>query len=122
MRTLSEDVEMAEWNGHKHEEVPTSDRWVYLVQYTSGSEAWNCTSTDAMILYSLTYSYKAYIQSQGRIDRLDTCYMKLYYYIYVSDLWIDHQIRAALAQKRSFNEREALISYDSPWRAGKSAG
>ena len=106
LRTLSSDVSVAEWNGHRKDPIPVSDRWVYLVQYTSGSEGWNCIETDSMILYSLTYSYKNFIQSQGRIDRIDTAFIKLYYYILISSAPIDIAVRKALEQKKSFNERE----------------
>ena len=34
--------EIAEWNGRVHQEIPDSDKWVYLVQYTAGCEGWNC--------------------------------------------------------------------------------
>jgi superfamily II DNA or RNA helicase len=114
LRTLNNEITVAEWNGHRKEEVPKTVRWVYLVQYTAGAEGWNCTETDAMILYSLTYSYKNYIQAQGRIDRIDTKFTDLYYYILASSAPIDVSIKQALDGKKSFNERDAIKKWQYP--------
>jgi hypothetical protein len=78
------------------------------VQYAAGSEGWNCTETDAMVFYSLTYSYKMFAQSMGRIDRLNTPFSLLHYYIFLSNSIIDKLIWKSLSQKESFNEASAL--------------
>jgi hypothetical protein len=108
LRKLSDVTEVAEWNGHRKDPIPFGDSWVYLVQYIAGAEAWETTSTDAMVHYSLTYSYKNFMQSLGRIDRLDTPFDKLYYYVLQSGAQIDRSILLALKEKKSFNERIVL--------------
>ena len=98
------DYTVAEWNGHKHEPVPEGDSWIYLVQYTAGSEAWNCTTTDAMAFYSLQYSHRVFEQCMGRTDRMDSPFTELHYYVLRSLAPIDVAIWRALRDKKRFNE------------------
>lgn len=99
-----EDMVVAEYNGHKHEPVPETNSWIYLTQYTASCEAWNCITTDTIVFYSQNYSYKTMIQCCGRIDRLNTSYVDLYYYHLKSKAPIDLAISRALERKEDFNE------------------
>jgi hypothetical protein len=100
-----EEFEVAEWNGHKHQDIPDCDRWIYLVQYNAGSDAWNCIKTDTIIFYSQNYSYKIMTQASGRIDRMNTPYKDLYYFHLKSRSGIDLAIEKAFKSKKDFNER-----------------
>ena len=108
LRKVGEDlgVTTAELNGHKHDNIPNTNTWIYLVQYASGSEAWNCIETNTIIFYSLSYSWRTMHQSAGRIDRLNTPYSDLYYYYLRSNSPIDLSIEKTLKQKKNFNEKD----------------
>lgn len=96
---------VAQYNGHVHDKLPDTDRWVYLVQYTAGCEAWNTVTTDTIIFFSQNYSYKVMVQAAGRIDRLNTKFDDLHYYHLKSRSSIDLAISKALSEKKKFNEK-----------------
>jgi superfamily II DNA or RNA helicase len=102
--SYSEGTHIAQYNGHIRDPLPTSDRWLYFINYASGAEGWNCITTDTIIFYSQTYSYKTLAQATGRIDRLTTPYRDLYYYHLKTRSGIDLAISKALKAKKKFNE------------------
>lgn len=97
------DIPVAEWNGHIHQDIPQTDKWVFLVQYQAGSEGWNCISTNHVLFYSLPYSYRWLEQAKGRIDRLNTPYETLHYHILKSRSIFDQGIDRRLRRKKNFN-------------------
>lgn len=99
------DTTIAEYNGHNHEPVPSTETWIYLVQYTAGSEGWNCVDTDTIIFYSLNYSYRVRVQASGRINRMNTLFKDLYYYTLMSESIIDKMISKSVLNKKDFNEQ-----------------
>lgn len=110
LREMCEEIgrTYSEWNGHKHDQIPVEDRWVYLVQYNAGAEGWECIDTNIVVFYSQTYSYRATTQAAGRIDRLNTPFTDLYFYHVKSLAPIDRGITKALNRKENFNENAYL--------------
>ena len=99
-----ENTIIAEYNSNSHDDIPNSDKWIYLVQYTAGCEGWNCIETDVTVFYSQSYSYKQTHQASGRINRMNTPYKDLYYYHFKSLSPIDLGISLCLKNKKQFNE------------------
>ena len=98
-------IPFSQWNGHKHETLPSGGEWAYVVQYAAGCEAWNCITSNVIIFYSQNYSYKVMKQSAGRINRMNTPFKDLYYYHLRSYAPIDIAIKRALSLKQDFNEK-----------------
>ena len=107
------DLIFAERNGKRHDPVPKGERWLYVIQYSSGHDGWNCTSTNCVVLFSPTYSYRVDEQAQGRIDRLNTRYMDLYYYRLVAKGSIEDSILDSVKRKEIFNERGYVDSLNA---------
>lgn len=106
-----EGIIVTQWNGHKHEDISLSDSWIHAVQYFAGNEGWNCILTDTMVFYSNNYSYRVMKQSAGRIDRLNSPYSDLYYYLLLTDSKIERSIMNAIHEKREFNEKKFSANF-----------
>lgn len=106
------DIPCARWDGKKHEQIPKTEAWAYIVQYAAGDSGWNCTDTDTVIFYSQSYSYKSTVQAAGRIDRLNTPFTDLYFFHLRSNAGIDRAINAALKRKQEFNATRYIKKLD----------
>ena len=96
--------EWGEYSGNAHNPIPDGSNWLYIVQYTAGSEGWNCVRTNAVVFFSPNYAHRAMEQAHGRIDRMNTGYSDLYYFWLLSDSPIERRIMQCLDRKENFNE------------------
>lgn len=94
----------AEWTGHAHEPIPNEQDWIYLCQYASANDSWNCIETNSMMFFSMNHSWKKMEQSMGRVDRTNQPNHDLQYYVLTSKSKIDKDIRKTVENKRVFNE------------------
>jgi hypothetical protein len=117
LRSFSDHIVFAEWNGHRHEDLPEGKTWMYVVQYSAGSEGWNCITTDTVVFWSLPYSYRQWEQAHGRIDRMTTIYRHLYYYVLRSRASIDFSIWKTLQAKKNFQPSQ----YDKTFKTHLNA-
>lgn len=108
-------IDYGQRNGQVHDNLPNGDKWVYLVQYTSGAEGWNCTQTDCIIFYSLNYSYKKTEQAEGRIDRMNTPFIDLHYYFMTSKSVLDMRIERSINDKKKFSEKAFEKEFNLKW-------
>lgn len=92
-------------NGNRHDDIPDTESWVYVAQYGSWSEGANCTTCNTIVFYSMPYSYKTLVQAAGRIDRVNTPYKTLNYFLLLSRSPIDASIFSCVKKKKKFNEQ-----------------
>jgi hypothetical protein len=53
----------------------------------------------------MNYSYRRFTQAQGRIDRMNTPYNLLHYFVLTSDSFVDRAVQSSLSKKKTFNEK-----------------
>lgn len=57
-----------------------------------------------MCFFSMPYSYKLWWQAYGRIDRLNTPFTDLHYYVLYGESALEKAVARSLETKKSFNE------------------
>ena len=84
-------------------------RLVFLDRYEREAGDFTIRGTEAEFSCPLkTYSYKMLKQSMGRVDRLNTKFVDLYYYHLLTTSEFDKRILNHLKAKKQFNERSFI--------------